>query len=363
MIGSTHEYDDETVYDLGLFFELSPDLLCIAGYDGYFKKVNPALSKLLGYSPEELFSRPINDFVFEEDKEITAKNRQHIIKGTVLLNFENRYVTKSGDIMWLSWTSIPAQKSRLVYAIAKNITYKKSLDEDRDRLITSLTKINKELKQLNYTTSHDLRAPVNNLLVIFELLDQINIQDQDILEFMHMLRLSTGKLKETLDRYVDALSQKEYLQVEIEDLDLKDHFENVLDSIKSLLLSSKAKISYDFSELKWVKFNKPYLESVFLNLLTNSIKYAQPGLPPEITVCSRILDGVKQLVFTDNGRGFDLEKIKDRIFGFQQKFHGNTDSKGLGLYLIYNHITSLGGQISIESKVNQGTRFIISFKV
>jgi signal transduction histidine kinase len=72
---------------------------------------------------------------------------------------------------------------------------------------------------------------------------------------------------------------------------------------------------------------------------------------------------VEQLIFTDNGMGFDLEKVKDRIFGFQQKFHGHTDSKGIGLYLVYNHITSLGGQISIQSKVNEGSRFVISFKV
>ncbi|MFC4872523.1 PAS domain S-box protein [Negadavirga shengliensis] len=363
MIGSLHELNNETSYDLGLFFELSPDLLCIAGYDGFFKKVNPALSKLLGYTPQELYSRPINDFVFEEDSEITAKNRRNIINGTVLLNFENRYVTKSGDIIWLSWTSIPVERSKLVYAIAKNITHKKRLDDDRNRLITTLTKINKELKQLNYTTSHDLRAPVNNLLVIFELLDQIKIQDQDTLEFIHMLRLSTGKLKDTLDKYVDALSQKEYLQVEVEELDMEVHFDKVLDSIKLLLVSSKAKVNRDFSELKRVKFNKSYLESIFLNLLTNSIKYAQPGCLPEITVSSRKLDGVEQLIFTDNGMGFDLEKVKDRIFGFQQKFHGHTDSKGIGLYLVYNHITSLGGQISIQSKVNEGSRFVISFKV
>lgn len=77
-----------------LFFELSPDLLCIAGYDGYFKKINPAVSKLLGYTMEELYSRPINDFVHCTDKRSTQQVREQLIKSKPLFNFENRYVKK-----------------------------------------------------------------------------------------------------------------------------------------------------------------------------------------------------------------------------------------------------------------------------
>ena len=84
-------------FDLGLFFELSPDFLCIAGFDGYFKKVNPALIKTLGYTEEELFAKPINDFIYAADKDVTNKQRESIKNGSTLLNFENRYVTKNGD--------------------------------------------------------------------------------------------------------------------------------------------------------------------------------------------------------------------------------------------------------------------------
>jgi signal transduction histidine kinase len=73
-------------------------------------------------------------------------------------------------------------------------------------------------------------------------------------------------------------------------------------------------------------------------------------------------NGVKQLIFADNGLGFDMELVKDKVFGFHQTFHHHHDSKGIGLYLVYNHITSLGGQISIESKPNEGATFTISFK-
>jgi signal transduction histidine kinase len=71
---------------------------------------------------------------------------------------------------------------------------------------------------------------------------------------------------------------------------------------------------------------------------------------------------VNQLIFSDNGLGFDMDKVKDKIFGLYEKFHSNVDSNGIGLYLVYNHITSLGGRIAVESKINEGATFTISFK-
>ncbi|WP_228479165.1 PAS domain-containing protein [Flavobacterium soyangense] len=120
-----HNLIQESEYLFEHFFELSPDLLCIAGFDGFFKKINPAVSKILGYTNEELFSKPINEFIYVDDQEITAKFREEITKNTPLLNFENRYLTKSGEIIWLSWTSMPIESEKLVYAIAKNITHNK----------------------------------------------------------------------------------------------------------------------------------------------------------------------------------------------------------------------------------------------
>lgn len=114
------------VFDLESFINLSPDLVCVAGFDGYFKKINPAVTKTLGYSEEELFSKPISHFIYEDDKLTTGRNREKILNGIPLLNFENRYVTKSGDIVWFAWTSIPIKAEQVVFAIAKDITKKKN---------------------------------------------------------------------------------------------------------------------------------------------------------------------------------------------------------------------------------------------
>ncbi|HEY0667224.1 MAG TPA: PAS domain S-box protein, partial [Sphingobacteriaceae bacterium] len=155
--------NSEISFDLEPFFSLSHDYLCIAGFDGYFRKVNPAFIKLMGYSQEELFAMPISHLVHPDDRANTAETRRPILEGTPLLNFQNRYITKSGEIAWLTWTSIPVIEKKLIYAIAKNITHLKKMEEERQFLIKDLTSVNSGLKQLTYTISHDLRSPVNNM--------------------------------------------------------------------------------------------------------------------------------------------------------------------------------------------------------
>jgi len=352
-----------TNFEYERFFALTPDLLCIAGYDGYFKKINPAVSEVLGYSPEELYSRPINDFVYEDDREITARVREELTKSRPLFNFENRYLTKNGEIVWLSWTSLPVESDQMIFAIAKNITHKKRLELDRNALLASLTKVNDDLKQLTYTTSHDLRSPVNNILSIFSLIDTSKIYDEETVKVMGVLQLAGEKLKETLNHYIDLLNEKHSIKIEPEEIDLQESLAHVLQSISSLIQISKATIEVDFSKARQIRFNKAYLDSVFLNLITNSIKYARPDRLPVINVYSdKDPGGGTRLIISDNGLGFDLEKVKDQIFGLHQKFHNHSDSKGIGLFLVHRHVTSLGGKINVESKINEGTRFTISFK-
>jgi signal transduction histidine kinase len=135
----------------------------------------------------------------------------------------------------------------------------------------------------------------------------------------------------------------------------------VINSINSLAKNANARFEVDFSEVTHIKFNKAYLESIFLNLITNSIKYRRPDVAPVISISSKKDHNTKQLVFADNGLGFDMSKVKEKIFGLHQRFHNHSDSKGIGLYLVHSHITRLGGNIEVESEVNKGAKFTISF--
>ncbi|MFV8346356.1 ATP-binding protein [Flavobacterium sp. ZB4P13] len=354
--------DSEGIYHFDNFFNISADFICIAGFDGYFKRINPAVSKLLGFSEEELYARPISSFVYAPDLKMTIETREQVYKNKPLLNFENRYLTKSGAIVWLSWTSVPIESEKLVYAIAKNITHKKEEEEERNLLLANLTQINKELTVLSHKTSHDLKSPINNMLSVFSLIDVSKINDPETLELINILKLTSENLKQTLNDSIDELVENENINTQIEEINLNESLAEVLVSINSLVRDSKAIIHVDFSDFENVAFNKAYIKSIFLNLLTNSIKYAKPDHAPVITIHSRKVNGVKQLIFSDNGLGFDMDKVKDKIFGLYEKFHSNIDSNGIGLYLVYNHITSLGGRIAVESKINEGATFTISFK-
>ena len=353
---------DNPKFDYKLFFQLSPDLLCIAGFDGYFKKANPALSKLLGYSLDELYSQPINTFVHPKDQQITGQVRTELTRAKPLFDFENRYIAKNGEIVWLSWTSFPVENDQLVFAIAKNITHKKSMEASRNELLANLTKMNGDLKQITYMTSHDLRSPVSSLLSIFTLLDVSKVKDTETLELLDFLKLATEQLKDTLDNYVDLLSEKHRDQSSLQEVNLTETLQKVMLTIDNLLKSSKAQIQFDFSEIDSIRFNKAYLHSIFLNLISNSIKYAKPDEQPVISIHSKKGNGFDRIIYTDNGMGFDMEKVKGKIFGMHEKFHHNSDSKGIGLYLIQSHMHSLGGKIEIESSVNEGATFTLLFR-
>lgn len=349
-------------YSLKPFFELSSDLLCIAGYDGYFKKVNPALCELLGYPEEKLLAEPINSFIHPKDVGLTSKLRDKIREGKPLLNFENRYITKEGEIVWLSWTSIPVDDEELVYAIAKNVTHKMKHEEERNRLLSELTQTNQRLKQLTYTTSHDLRSPVSNLLAVFSLIDTNTIKDKETLELLELLKTASNNLQKTLDGYVEGLETDGTLYVPTTELDIIEIFESVKQSIHTFIRDSQTQFHVDLTGFETVTYNRAYLESIFLNLITNSIKYAHPDRNPLITIITKKENDNKLLIFSDNGRGFESEKLRCKIFGLHQKFHDHPESRGIGLYLVYNHMINLGGKISVESKVNEGTTFTLTFK-
>jgi len=124
----------KAVGEIDLFFDLSLDLLVIAGLDGYFKRLNPAWTELLGYSVEELTSRPFNDFVHPDDRDKTAEVVGDLKTGAITYAFENRYRCKDGSYRWLMWSSKPQVETGLIYAVARNVTEQKKAGESSAKL-------------------------------------------------------------------------------------------------------------------------------------------------------------------------------------------------------------------------------------
>lgn len=133
-------------FELFSFFEMTPDLVCIADKAGFFKKVNPAVIRKLGYTEEELFSRSIASFIYHEDKESTSEQRRELLKGKALVNFENRYITKSGKIIWLEWSSVYFPDKEVVFAIAKDVTTRKEIQKEVDEKYKNLKSLASHFK-------------------------------------------------------------------------------------------------------------------------------------------------------------------------------------------------------------------------
>jgi PAS domain S-box-containing protein len=119
--------------ELSLLFELSPDMLCIAGFDGYLKRVNPAWENILGYSETELLSRPYLDFVHPDDVEATRAEASKLFEGNRVVQFENRYHHKDGTVRWLLWAAAAQKDQQVAYAAARDITERKAVEELRAR--------------------------------------------------------------------------------------------------------------------------------------------------------------------------------------------------------------------------------------
>jgi PAS domain S-box-containing protein len=117
------------------FLAHSMDLICLAGEDGYFKEVNPAFHKVLGYSGEELLSRPFLEFVHPEDVPATLAEFEHLKQGRPSLSFMNRYRAADGSYRWLEWSAAPVPDRRLLFAIARDVTDRKRMETAERALI------------------------------------------------------------------------------------------------------------------------------------------------------------------------------------------------------------------------------------
>jgi PAS domain S-box-containing protein len=116
--------------DVDRLFTISPDLIVVAGFDGYFKRVNPAFEATLGYTEQEALTQPYIGLVHPDDRERTSGKAQEIQKGEATLSFENRYICKNGSYRWIEWTVTPVLAERQIYAVGRDVTQRRQAATD-----------------------------------------------------------------------------------------------------------------------------------------------------------------------------------------------------------------------------------------
>ena len=139
---------DEASHLDGRFFTLSIDMLCIAHFSGYFKRLNPAWETVLGFSHAELQSKPMFEFVHPEDRERTLEQNRKVRAGGQALGFENRYLCKDGSYRWLLWNATADLDNQVIYSVARDITERKQAEQEREQLLQSLQAAFAEVKEL-----------------------------------------------------------------------------------------------------------------------------------------------------------------------------------------------------------------------
>ena len=130
------------------FFETSIDMLCCLDFNMHFRRLSPAWERTLGFTREELLSRPFIEFVHPDDRERTLAQNAEVRSGGKALSFENRYLCKDGSYRWLRWNAAPHSTEKIIYSVARDITENKQAEEEREKLVRELQTALAEVKSL-----------------------------------------------------------------------------------------------------------------------------------------------------------------------------------------------------------------------
>jgi signal transduction histidine kinase len=206
-----------------------------------------------------------------------------------------------------------------------------------------------------------LRAPLSNLTGLLQLLEETPIHDTELQEILNGFNQSTQLLNNTVNDLVRVIKIKDKPSIIKENVDLKEIFHYVFNQLDTMITAHNPLIELNLNTTS-IYTHKPYLESIFLNLVSNAIKYKSEKRKPQITISTQKENNNTVILIQDNGIGIDLIRNKDKIFGLYQRFHIHPDSKGLGLYLVKSQVEIMGGKIEIESKIDQGTTLKLTFK-
>ena len=354
--------------------ESAPDAMVIVNDKGAIQLINKQSERLFGYAPEELYNKSVEVLIPTKYSSIHTHYRKRF--------FENPNTREMGEGLDLfalkkngeeipiqiSLSPLHTEEGLLVSAAIRDITKQKQAErnileakKNLEVIAKKLSRQNKQLADFTHITSHNLRAPVANLNSLMELY-QLSQSETDRLFIFQKFDTVIQHLSLTLNTLIEALKTKigdsnEGLEV----VDLNEVFKNTIEILSGAILKSNAKIVSDFSAASTIRYNKVYLESIFLNLIGNAIKYKSEKRIPEIYVTSQIENGKIILKFKDNGLGIDLERHGHKLFGLNKVFHRHPEAKGVGLFLTKTQIEAMGGEISAASKINEGTTFTINF--
>ena len=382
--------------ELDRFFNLSLEMLAVAGFDGYFKRVNPAWQRVLGYTEEEMLSRPYMEFVHPDDRNATKVEARKLSEtGHELLYFENRYIHKDGTLRWLMWTSTPFPEQQVIYGAARDITERKAAEETLESYARELEASHRELedqaaqqaqlvRELEVAKhraeeatetksaflanmSHEIRTPLNGIMGMTSLALQTRLTAEQK-EYLTTVRSSAESLLEIINDILD------FSKIEAQRLDLEhaalDVRETVGDAAKLLALRAAEKgIELAFHIVPGVPDvllgDAGRLRQVLLNVMGNAVKFTSKGeVVLRVSVQSEQADRMTlHFAVSDTGIGIPPEKQGAIFQAFTQADSSTTrryGGTGLGLAIALRLVELMGGRLWVESAEGHGSTFFFT---
>ena len=357
--------------DLDRFFRLSLDLFCVATFDGYFVRVNPAWQTVLGFEEEELRSAPFMDFVHPDDRRATDDAMSELMSGAHVIDFENRYRAKDGSYKWLQWFAAPFIKQELVYAVGRDITEPKAARDRLAHLVDELKVASTRAEQATLAKgeflanmSHEIRTPMNAIIGMTDLALQTRLTPQQR-EYVRTARESAEALMAIINDILDVSKiEARRLTLERVPFMVRDTIE---DSVKLLApradqkgLELSCRIAPD---VPMVLMGDPgRLRQVLLNLVGNAVKFTDSGeVGVDVTVAERTDDDVMlKCTVRDTGIGIPEDKRWEIFGAFVQADTSTTrryGGTGLGLTISAQLVEMMGGRLWLESQPGTGSQF------
>ena len=340
------------------------DIICILSQTGNYQYISDNVKSIFGYEPESLLGTNVLSLIHPDDVAI-AINALQLIGDKEEIKLEPvRYKSLNNEWLWVETIATnqlhnPAIKGIVISS--RDITNRKKIEAERELMIKELLKSNADLKQFSFITSHNLRAPLSNIVGILNIIEYNQLDDYNR-NLLTLLDTSVKQLSQTIDDLSKILIVKNNVNIDIASINLVETLNQVRGVFLNSLNDVCANVVTDF-KVNEIRFNYTYFESILVNLVSNAIKYRSLNRDLTIVVNSQYdQNGNVVLTFTDNGIGIDLTRHQDKVFGLYQRFHDHTEGHGLGLFIIKSQIVALGGKIDIHSQVDKGTTFTITFK-
>lgn len=303
------------------------------------------------------------DHIHPEDKDRVLNSINVVIKGGYTnWKDEYRYQKADGSFAFVVDRGFVIRNAkgkavRMVGAM-HDITERKTALQELKRFADDLCKRNRDLHQFGYVVSHNLRAPVANIMGIATLMEMEQDNPDILKKCTRDLKTSITRLDEVIQDLSKILTLNEARnEMNEEWIDLTEVLNNVCTDLQSSLVSSGMKVKMPQASFVF-RSHKAYVYSIFFNLISNAIKYRSEG-NPEIDIRVRNDEKFLEVEIADNGIGIDLPRHQDELFKPYKRFHFSKEGKGLGLFLVKSHVEALNGQIAIRSTPGAGTCFTI----